>query len=71
MDEAHALVRAFCNNNVSHVSLLCSMFQWFDFLDGQGHARGITSKKWAVLPHFYPGLFTPTHFTLQNGVKTG
>ena len=41
MDEAHALVRALCNSNVSRVSLLCSMFQCFDFLVGWGHARGM------------------------------
>ena len=41
MDEAHALVRALCNSSVSRVSLLCSMFQCFDFLVGRGHVRGM------------------------------
>ena len=41
MDEARALVRALCNSSVSRVSLLCSMFQCFDFLVGRGHARGM------------------------------
>ena len=41
MDEARTLVRALCNSNVSRVSLLCSMFQCFDFLVGWGHARGM------------------------------
>ena len=41
MDEAHALVRALCNSSVSRVSLLCNMFQCFDFLVGRGHARGM------------------------------
>ena len=40
MDETRALVRALCNSNVSRVSLLCSMFQCFDFLVRRGHARG-------------------------------
>ena len=38
MDEARALVNALCNSRVSRVSLLCSMFQCFDFLVGRGHA---------------------------------
>ena len=41
MDEAHALVCALCNCSVSPVSLLCSVFQCFDFLVGRGHARGM------------------------------
>ena len=41
MDEAHALVRALWNSSVSHVSILCSMFQCFHFLVGWGHARGM------------------------------
>ena len=45
MDEAralvHALVHALCNSSMSRVSLLCSMFQCFDFLAGRGHARGM------------------------------
>ena len=41
MKEVRALVHALCNNNVSRVSLLCSMFQCFDFLVGQGHERGM------------------------------
>ena len=40
-DEARALVRALCNSSVSHMSLLCSMFQCFDFLVGQGHVWGM------------------------------
>ena len=30
MDEARALVRALWNSSASHVSILCSMFQWLD-----------------------------------------
>ena len=41
MDEARILVHALCNSGVSHVSLLCSMFQCFDFLVGPGHVRGM------------------------------
>ena len=41
MDEARALVHALCSCNVSPVSLLCSMFQCFDFLVGRGHTRGM------------------------------
>ena len=41
MDEACALVHALCNGSVPRVSFLCSMFQSFDFLIGQGHARGM------------------------------
>ena len=41
MDDARALVHALCNSNVSRVSLLCSIFQCFDFLVGWGHARGM------------------------------
>ena len=41
MDEARALVHALCSSSVSCVSLLCSMFQCFDFLVGRGHARGM------------------------------
>ena len=41
MDEARALVHVLCSSNVSRVSLLCSMFQCFDFLVGRGHARGM------------------------------
>ena len=41
MDEACALVRALCNSSVSCMSLLCNMFQCFDFLVGRGHARGM------------------------------
>ena len=38
MDEGRALVRALCDSSVSHVSLLCRMFQCFDFLVRRGHA---------------------------------
>ena len=48
MDEARALVRALCNSNVSRVSLLCSMFQCFDFLVGRGHAQGMRLGTWPV-----------------------
>ena len=41
MGEARALVYALCSCNVSFVSLLCSMFQCFDFLVGRGHAQGM------------------------------
>ena len=41
MDEARALVHALCNSSVSRVSLLCNMFQCFDFLVGRWHARGM------------------------------
>ena len=48
MDEAHALVRALWNSSVSHVSILCSMFQCFHFLVGRGHARGMRLGTWPV-----------------------
>ena len=48
MDEARALVHALCSSSVSRVSLLCIMFQWFDFLVGRGHARGIQFRTWSV-----------------------
>ena len=48
MDEARALVRALCNSNVSLMSLLCNMFQCFDFLVGRGHARGMWLGTWLV-----------------------
>ena len=41
MEEARALVHALCSCSVSLVSLLCNMFQCFDFLVGQGHAPGM------------------------------
>ena len=41
MDEARALVRALGNNSVFYMSLLCNMFQCFDFFIGRGHARGM------------------------------
>ena len=41
MDEARALVHALCSSNVSRVSLLCSMFQCFNFFVGWGHAQGM------------------------------
>ena len=41
MDEARALVHALCSSNVCLVSLLCSMFEYFNVLVGCGHARGM------------------------------
>ena len=41
MDKVRTLVRALCDSSVSRLSLLCSMFQCFHFLVGQGHARGM------------------------------
>ena len=41
MDEARTLVHALCCNSASRISLLCSMFQYFNFLVGCGHARGM------------------------------
>ena len=48
MDEARALVRSLCNSSVSRVSLLCSMFQCFDFLVGWEHAQGIRLGTWPM-----------------------
>ena len=48
MDEAHALVRALCNNSVSHVSLLSSMFHCFHFFVGRGHAGGMRLGTWPL-----------------------
>ena len=48
MDEARAFGHALCNSSVSRVSLLCSMFQCFNFLVGRGHARGMRLGTWSV-----------------------
>ena len=38
MNEACALVHALCSSSVSHVSLLCSMFECFNVLVKYGYA---------------------------------